>query len=211
MEVLIELHNSWRQQLCLTFREVSVAIILNLFWVDVRGILPQILSNLHKSFTSDAIKSSQKHEFLILRAFQFTLSWRYIIVVSFIRIAFVVVKLKIPKDLRTDSASTKQAFLGGFWALTFPIWSNIVEIFTRGSTVANKNKFWKAFEEFEYLWKRDGPKVSIFGPTLTHLFLLKMAKIEKISSSSEKRQPLSYPNMSKWSLYLPSPFREKYD
>ena len=43
----------------------------------------------------------------------------------------------------------------------------------------------------------DGPKVNIFGPTLSLLFLLKMVKIEKISSSAEKLQPLSYPNMSK--------------
>ena len=97
-----------------SFKEVSVAIILNLFWVVFHGILPQMLSNLYKSFTSDAVK--QKNEFLALRAFQCTLSWRYIIVVSFISIAFVV-KLKISKVLRTDSASTKLPFLGAFWAL----------------------------------------------------------------------------------------------
>ena len=84
------------------FREVSVAIILNLFWVVFHGILRQMLSNLYASFTSDAIKLSQKNEFLILRAFRFTLSWRYIIVVSFISIAFVSVS-----QMRTDSASTK--------------------------------------------------------------------------------------------------------
>ena len=54
------------------FREASVAIILNLFWVVFHGILPQMLSNLY--FTSGAIKLSQKNEFLALRAFQFTLS-----------------------------------------------------------------------------------------------------------------------------------------
>ena len=35
----------------------------------------------------------------------------------------------------------------------------------------------KNFEGFEYLWNR--PKISTFGPTLTPLFLLKMAEIEK--------------------------------
>ena len=41
-------------------REVSAAIILNLFWVVFHGILPQMLSNLYQSFTSDAIKLSKK-------------------------------------------------------------------------------------------------------------------------------------------------------
>ena len=49
-----------------------------------------------------------------------------------------------------------------------------------------------------------------FDPTLTPGFLLKMTKIEKIRSSQEKLQPLSYPNMSKSRLYLLSPFWEKY-
>ena len=67
------------------------------------------------------------------------------------------------------------------------------------------------FDGFKYLWKKVGPKVSIFGPTLTRLFLLKMAKIEKISSSSEELQSLSYPNMLKESVHLLSPFPEKWD
>ena len=37
------------------FRQVSVAIVLNLFWVIFHGMLPQMLSNLYKSFTSDAL------------------------------------------------------------------------------------------------------------------------------------------------------------
>ena len=36
--------------------EVSVAIILKLLWVVFHGILPQMSSNLYKSFTSNAIK-----------------------------------------------------------------------------------------------------------------------------------------------------------
>ena len=42
------------------FRRVRVAIILNLFWVIFHGILPEVLSNLYKSFTSDATKLSPK-------------------------------------------------------------------------------------------------------------------------------------------------------
>ena len=161
------------------FREVSEGIILDLFWVVFYGILPQMLPNLYRSFTSDAIKLSQKNEFLALRAFRFTLSWRYIIVVNFISIAFVIVKLKISKILRTDSTSTKEPFLGSFWVLTPPVWSNITEILTRGNTLGNKNTVWTFFDGFKYFWTRVGPKVSTFGPTLTRLFLLNLAKIEK--------------------------------
>ena len=78
----------------------------------------------------------------------------------------MVVKLKISEVLRTDPASTKWHFLGGFWAFAPQIWFNIAKILTRVSTLANKNTGWKIFEGFEYLWKRDGPKGSTFGPTL---------------------------------------------
>ena len=81
------------------------------------------------------LKLSQKLIFwLILRGFWFTPSytlwvtpqssaklnvlWRYIIVVSFISVAFVVLKLKIFKCFRGDAASMKLPLLGGFWALS---------------------------------------------------------------------------------------------
>ena len=122
------------------FREVSLAIILNLFWVVFHGILSQMSTNLYRNFTSDVIKLSQKkNDFKDLTAFWFTFLWRYIIVESFISVAFVIVQLKISKVLRTNSASTKQPIIGGFWALTPPIWQNIVKILTRCSVLANKN------------------------------------------------------------------------
>ena len=65
----------------------------------------------------------------------------------------------------------------GFWALIPPIWCNIGKILNSGGTLANKNIVSNFFEGFFYLWKRDGPKVSTFAPTLTLLFLLKMAEI----------------------------------
>ena len=105
---------------------------------------PQMLSNLYKSFTSDVIRLSQKKKFLALRAIRFTLSWRYIIVISFIDIGFVVVKLKISEVLRTNSASTNSLFWG-FWALIPPIYSNIAKILNRDSTLVNKNTVWKLF------------------------------------------------------------------
>ena len=85
-------------------------------------------------------KKKKTAEFLALRGFQFTLSWRYIIVVCFIRIAFVIVKLIVFQVLRTNS---------DFGPLLAQIWSNIPEVLTtRGSTLANKNFVWKKIEEF---------------------------------------------------------------
>ena len=168
-------------------------------------------SNLYKIFTSDAIKLSQKNEFFTLIAFRFTLSWRYIIVVSFISIASVVVKLKISNVLRTDSASTKWPFLGDFWVLTPPIWSNIAAILTRVSTLANKNTVWKFLKNSSIYGKRKDAKLALWVQLWPLFSSLRWSKSKKISSIAEKRQSLSYPNMSKWSLYLLSSFREECD
>ena len=160
-----------------------------------------MFSNLCKSFTSDAIKLSQKNEFLAVRALQFTFSWRHIIVVSLISIAFVVVKLKISKFLRTDSTSTKCPFLGGFWALAPPIWSNVTKILTRGSKYSSQQKHClKNFWRIRDLWKKDGQLWHFFSSQ-------KWPKSKEISSSAEKLQSLSYPNMLKWNICLLSPFR----
>ena len=88
------------------------------------GVLPKCCPVCTKGFTSDAIKLSQKKEFLALRSFRFTL---YIIVVSVISIAFVVVKLKISK---------KEPFLEGFCSRTPALWSNIAEILNSGTTTS---------------------------------------------------------------------------
>ena len=75
--------------------------------------------------------------------------------------------------------------------------------FGRGSTLANKNTVWKILG-LVYLWKRDRLKVSTFGPTLTPLFPLMMAKIDKNKdccgktsaielSKFVKMKPLSHP------------------
>ena len=96
------------------------------------------------------------------------------------------------------------ALFGKFLDPNSQIWSNIVEILTRGSTLANKNIVWKFFKGFEFLWKRNRPKVSTFGPTLIPGSPLKMVEIEK-NRSAEKLQSLGYPIMSKSRLYLHSP------
>ena len=71
----------------------------------------------------------------------------------------IKLRLLISKILRTDLASTKEPFLGGFWALTPSIWSNIVKILTRNSILANKYTVSKTFEGFQYLYWTD-PKLA---------------------------------------------------
>ena len=53
------------------------------------------------------------------------------------------------------------------------IWSNIVEIITIDSILANKNIVWKFFWRIRVFRKRDASKVSTFGPTLMPRFPLK--------------------------------------
>ena len=103
---------------------------------------------------------------------------------------------------------------GSFWEAFGPllsqIWPNIAEILTTGNALANKNTVWKFFERFEYLWKRVGPKVSTFGRTLTSLFLLKMAKIEKNKQQCGKTSAIElFKDVKMKSLSL-LPFWEKY-
>ena len=59
MKGLIELGSLEDSSFGSNFREVSVAIILNLLWVVFYGILSQMSPNLCKSITSNAIKLSQ--------------------------------------------------------------------------------------------------------------------------------------------------------
>lgn len=80
---------------------------------------------------------------------------------GFIHIAYVVVRSKKLKVLRTDSASMKCSFFEYFWALTPQTWTNFTEIFFRGSTLADKNVVSKFFEGF--FW--DGTKVCTFRAT----------------------------------------------
>ena len=65
---------------------------------------------------------------------------RYISLVSFISIAFVVVKLKYFKVFYIDSASMKWAIFGFFWALTLP---NIVQFCWRFDQGWSPVSVWK--------------------------------------------------------------------
>ena len=64
--------------------------------------------------------------------------------------------------------------------LDSPKYCPILPKFSPKVVLKQKKKFvWKFFEGFECLWKRDGPKLSILGPTLIAGFALKIAEIEK--------------------------------
>ena len=163
----------------LNFREVSKAIILNLFWVGFHGIAHRILCSLYKSFTSDVIKLSQKKWISDSKSFSVYTFMKLHKRGKFYKYSICACYVKNFQSFTYRFSIQEIAILGRFLGPYVPIWSNIAEILTRGSTVADKNKFWKYFEGFDCLLKWDGPKVSTFGPTLTHLYLLKMANIEK--------------------------------
>ena len=74
---------------------------------------------------------------------------RYISVVSFISIAFVVVKLKVFKVFRIDSAFMKRPLFGDFGPVLPQILVNLAKILTRCSfsmkktqRLKNPSKFW---------------------------------------------------------------------
>ena len=74
---------------------------------------------------------------------------RYISVVSFINIAFVIVMLKIFKLFHIDSAAMKWSLFRGFWILLPQILFDLAEILTRVSLpkrqtqcLKNSSKFW---------------------------------------------------------------------
>ena len=70
--------------------------------------------------------------------------------VSFTSIGFVAVKLKISEVLRTK----------GVWVFTPPIWSSIVKILTRGSTLPNKSPVLK---DPSIYGKGADPKLAVLG------------------------------------------------
>ena len=126
------------------------------FWVVFHGILHQIWTNLYKNITTDAIKGNAQH----MWGFWFILLWRYIIVVSFISIAFLIVKSRFLKVCVPIHHPWNSHIWEVSGSLLSQIWSNSAGIVTRGSMPANKNIVWKFFEGFEFLWKRDRPKFS---------------------------------------------------
>ena len=96
--------------------------------------------------------------------------------VSFINIAFAVVKFKIFKSF-AYRFSIQCSFWEVFGSLLPQIKSNIAEILTKGSTLAKK-KFEVFFEGFEFLLKRNEPKFGIFGLTFTPCFPLTIAEVK---------------------------------
>ena len=76
------------------------------------------------------------------------------IALSFINITFLVVKLKISKVFRTNSAFMKWPLLDFFRPLLLLIMSKFAESLLRGSIKMEKNSVLKVFGKFKFLRKR---------------------------------------------------------
>ena len=89
---------------------------------------------------------------------------RYISVVSFINIAFVIVMLKIFKLFHIDSAAMKWSLFRGFWILLPQILFDLAEIWPELVFQKDKHSVWKILRNFEFCRQRNEPKVYSFGP-----------------------------------------------
>ena len=94
------------------------------------------------------------------------------------------------KCFRGNGASMKWSILRGFWVITLPIWSDLAEIFTRGSTKGDKIGVWRIFEKLSFLPKREIPKVCAFCPTLSPIYPLKLAEIGKNKKIQDKNSAI---------------------
>ena len=129
--------------------------------------------------------------------------------VSFISIAFAVVKLKISKFCLAIQHPWNGSSRELFGSLLPQIWSNFVKILIRGSTLANRNIVWKFFEGFKKKWQTQSLTFwSYFDTPLP----LKMAEIENNRLWRGKPSAIELSKYVKTNaVYLLSPFREKYD
>ena len=124
--------------------------------------------------------------------------------VSFINRPFRVVKLKISKVLRTDTASTKQPFLGGFAGpYSPPQYGPILSKFSPEVVLKQAKTLFENFlKDLSIYGKGTDPKLALLVQLWPIFTSWGWPKSKKISSSVEKYQSLNHPNISKWSLYL---------
>ena len=112
---------------------------------------------------------------------------RYISVVSFINIAFVVVMLKIFKLFHIDSVAMKWSLFRGFWILLPQILFDLAEILTRVSLPKRQTQCLKNSSKFWTLpptqWTQSLQFWSILGPDLlveNQKYCLKPKFLEKL-------------------------------
>ena len=131
--------------------------------------------------------------------------------VTFISIAFVVVRLKIFKV----SVTIQRPRNSPFWEVFGPLLNQYDPILPKFSTeiVFQQTKtLFKNFLKASIIYgKGTDPKLALLVQIWHLCSSWRWPKSKNIRSSAEKLQSLSYPNMSKWSLSLISLFREKYD
>ena len=99
------------------------------------------------------------------------------------------------------------ALSGTCLGLYSPKYCPILPKFSPKVVLKQKKRFvWNIFEGFEFLWKRDGPKLSIFRPTLTAGFALKIAEIEKNKNYCGKTSAVGLLKYIKIKALSPLPF-----
>ena len=135
--------------------------------------------------------------------------------VSFIFIAFLVVKLKNLKYFCGDGASMKWLIFERFWALTPP---NVVRLCWNLNHSYSSWRVTHWFKNFSktQIFTEIGRSQSlhfffVFVQLWGHFSPWRRPKSKKVNVSQGKTTPSRYPNITKSRLYLVPIFQEKYD
>ena len=110
-------------------------------------------------------------------------SWKYIILVSFIMIAFWLPSYKVSKFLVPIQHPWNGPFSRVFEPLLYQILPNFAQIIFRGSIQWEKNIVWRIFENFQFYGNDKYPKFALFE---IFGYPLKMAEIEKTTYFSKQ-------------------------
>ena len=101
----------------------------------------------------------------------------YIFVISFISIAYVVVKLK--SFLYWFSIHENDPFWGFFGPSLLLILFDLVEALTRGNIQQEKHNVWKTLQNLAFWLQWNAAKVYSFGPFWSPIYHQKTKKITK--------------------------------
>ena len=118
--------------------------------------------------------------------------WRYIVVVSFISVAFVVVKLQIFICFCEDEASLKWPLLGGFWVLSPPNMTRLCWNFDQRYVFHKTKTIWTIFQNEVFKRKWNVPKFDGFGPFLDPIYPQKTQNIATNQNFFQKLHPYDY-------------------
>ena len=135
--------------------------------------------------------------------------------VSFIFVAFVVVKLKNLKCFRGDGASMKWPIFDRFWALTplYMVWFcwNLHQSYS-SRRVRHCFKNFLKIQIFPEIGRTQNLPFFQFLSNFESVFSpWSRAKSKKLNIFRGKTMPSGYPKIAKWRPYLVPIFQEKYD